>query len=106
MVNKIMATYPKAKVFCCTLLHTGATTKDKNQTGIYPTVNASGIALEDYNNVIRDVANGLGAEIIELTKCGIHFHNFDQFTIDDLHPNAAGHELVKEKIKTELLNKY
>lgn len=112
MVDKVMRTYPEARVFCCTLLHNGATIRDTDSPGVYPTKNANGTTLEDYNKVIRDVANGLGADIIEVTKCGINFYNFDKYTVirngsyDSTHPNVAGAELVKRKILAELIAKY
>lgn len=122
MVDKIMKTYPHARVFCCTLLLTGKSTKDYDNPGKYPIKNESGVVLEEYNKVIRDVANGLGADVIELTKCGLHFYNFQDYTVVDpssdngiegsiydvdfLHPNIEGHKLVASKMLTELLSKY
>lgn len=112
MVNKVMRTYPDARVFCGTLIHNGAAIRDTDAPGVYPTKNSLGDTLEDYNKVIRDVANGLGADIIEVTKCGIGFYNFDKTTVirngsyDSTHPNIAGAELLKKKILAELIAKY
>lgn len=111
MVSKILTKYPDCRVFCCTLLQTGKGTKDEITTGIYPTTNSSRVTLEDYNKVIRDVANGLGCDIINTTNCGIHFWNFEKYTVDNptpdyLHPNAAGATMLANKVIAELLAKY
>lgn len=116
MVDKIMKTYPKAKVFCCTLVNTGYNTKDQVEPGVYPTKNNAGVTLDQYNNVIKNVAWGLGCDIIDLHACGITFHNQDIYTgpnrDDDpsvhglLHPNAAGQALLAQKMLAEINAKY
>lgn len=116
MVDKIMKTYPKAKVFCCTLVNTGYNSKDQVEPGVYPTKNNAGVTLDQYNDVIKNVAWGLGCDIIDLHACGITFHNQDIYTGpnrgDDpsvhglLHPNAAGQALLAQKMLTEINAKY
>ena len=116
MVDKIMKTYPKARVFCCTLVNTGRETKDQVEPNVYPTKNNAGVTLDQYNDVIKNVAWGLGCDIIDLHACGITFHNQDVYTGpnrgDDpsvhglLHPNAAGQELLAKKIIAEINAKY
>ena len=103
MVDKIQRTYPLARVFCCTLLNCGYTGYDVGNPGVYPAINENNVALNSFNNVIINVANCLGAEIIDIRKCGFTFHNFTQYTIGDkLHPNIAGMELLKNFIKNQL----
>ena len=104
LVSKVMSTYPRAKVFCCTLMQTGYATKDHKTTGVWPTENLGGITLEEYNERIREIAHCLGASIIDLASCGIHFWNFSNYTIDQLHPNEAGQAIVGNFITTQLLN--
>lgn len=106
MVSKIMKTYPKARIFCCTIMQSGGSTKDEDQNGVYPTKNSSGTTLIEYNNIIKNVANGLGCDIIDMNACGIHFWNFDSTTIDSLHPNTVGTSLMAKKAESELRAKY
>lgn len=104
LVSKVMSTYPKAKVFCCTLMQTGYATKDHKTTGVWPTENLGEITLEEYNERIREIAHCLGASIIDIASCGIHFWNFSNYTIDQLHPNEAGQAIVGNFVTTQLLN--
>ena len=116
MVDKIMKTYPTAKVFCCTLVNAGYNSKDQVEPGVYPTKNNAGVTLDQYNDVIKNVAWGLGCDIIDLHACGITFYNQDIYTGpnrgDDpsvhglLHPNAAGQALLAQKMLTEINAKY
>lgn len=106
MISKIMNKYPKARIFCCTILQSGGSTKDEDQTGVYPTKNSSGTTLYEYNNVIKNIANGLGCDVIDMSACGINFWNFDSMTIDSLHPNSAGALLMAQKAEAELRAKY
>lgn len=103
MVDKIQRTYPLARVFCCTLLNCGYTGYDVGGPGTYPAINDNNVALNSFNNTIINIANCLGAEIIDIRKCGFTFHNFEQYTIGDkLHPNIAGMELLKNFIRNQL----
>lgn len=105
-VDKIMRTYPRARLFCCTLLNAGVNYYDVTNPGVYPSINQNGICLYDFNQAIKQICDALGAEIIDLTKCGFNFHNFTEYTNDKLHPNRAGMKMLKEYIKKNLINKF
>ena len=106
MVSKILKTYPSCRVFCCTLMQSGKSSKDEDDPEIYPTKNSSGTTLIEYNNKIKEIANGLGCDVIDMGACGIHFWNFSLTTIDSLHPNAKGCKMMAKKVEAELLAKY
>lgn len=90
MLNTILSTYPTTKVYCCTLPDTERSGASTNP----PEINDAGVALKTWNDAIRDVANAMQVEIIELSKCGIHWHNLNIYTADELHPNKAGMDII------------
>ena len=106
MLKKIMETYPNAFVYCCTLLETKHGNYDQQDNTAFPVLNSKGIALEQYNEVIRELCGAMGARLIELHELGINYWNVDNFTTDGIHPNVAGAKLVKDKIKSKLLTDY
>jgi lysophospholipase L1-like esterase len=104
MIWKIYSTYPRARVFCCTL--PDDVKHDKPSIDGYPSLNNNGDSVGRFNNKIREIANALGADVIELQACGINYANIDTFTSDNIHPNKEGHLLFSNKIKIELISKY
>lgn len=102
MLNKIHDTYPKAKIFCCTLVPINNYAKDK-----YYCVNKRGVKLSEYNKVIKNVAKIYNAKILDIYNCGFNKTNFDEYTVDGrLHPNQAGMVLIKNKMITDLKKYY
>ena len=99
MLKKVMATYPHAEVFCCTLLET---TGGYDDTSGWPTNSSSGATLKDYNDKIVAIANLFGANVIDLHACGITYFNIGNFTHDKLHPNASGAKLMAQKVVAEI----
>ena len=109
MLDKIMTSYPTTKIFCCTLLNTGYGNYDSYQPtpGTYPAINRNGVALYEFNQTIKNICSSMGVYVIDLVECGFNFKNFTQYTIGDkLHPNEAGHILIKNYIKNQLLLHY
>lgn len=106
MVKKMLSTYPKAKVFCCTLLETAHSSYDTVNNGVYPTQNNNNVSLGNFNERIKTIANRLGANIIDLHECGINYWNLNNNTIDLLHPNTAGALLIKKYIENALLKNF
>lgn len=105
MLKKIMTTYPKARVFCGTLLTTARNYKDTDGVETFPTKH-NGVTLNQVNNKIREIANGMGCDLIDVHNCGINYFNIGRYTIDMTHPNAAGATLIKNKMLAELNAKY
>lgn len=105
MLKKIITAYPEAKVFCCTLLTTGRSYKDTDGIETFPTSHLS-TTLNQVNNKIREIANGIGCNIIEIHNCGINYFNIGKYTIDMTHPNADGATLIKNQMLAELIAKY
>lgn len=103
MIQKIMNTYPKAKVYCCTLPECNRSDYDQIEPSAYPVQNRNGQYLMDYNETIRTVAKALGATVIDLHAAGINYWNLDLYTIDSIHPNFDGATLIKEKVKHALM---
>ena len=103
-----MKQYPYARIFVCTLISTiGGIDRDghSGEEG-YPTAMSNGTTLNEYNETIREITQAYGLDIIELAQCGIRHGNVTKYTIDNaLHPNYAGHQLIANKIKNELLLK-
>lgn len=112
MLYKIQNKYPNARIFCFTLLNSGNSTPDTIDTGVYPTKRLKPgtedeyETINDFNDTIRNIADGLGCDIIDTHNCGINFFNFDNTTMDKLHPSAHGAVLVKNKVRADLLSKY
>ena len=107
MLSKVITKYPKAQVFCCTLLQSGKDSKDMSEPNVYPTKNTLGNTLDEYNDIIRNISIGYGCPVIELGTCGIRFGNFNYYTVgDNLHPNYEGHKLMYKIIKNNILKYY
>lgn len=95
MINKIRTAYPNAHVYCCTLIQR----YDSNDAiSGYPILNGSGIALSQYNKAIRDISEWMGCTVIPLDKA-ISLSQIPDLTVDGaLHPNAAGHAIIANKV--------
>ena len=95
MLHKIKTALPNARIFCCTILQRNFSFPEKT------------ISVKDYNDVIKKMASIFGCDVIDTYACGMNRYNISSLTVDNaLHPNAAGHKLVADKIITELISKY
>lgn len=109
MLSKIHTVYPKAKVYCMTIMarHTYNTVESAE----YPAI-INGHSIDDFNNVIRKVASCLNCDVIESGNCGINYWNLDlgrDGTQDDrligdnfVHPNRQGMALLARKVINSL----
>lgn len=98
MLDRIMTTYPLAKVYCCSL------NNEIRSSNNHPTRNGNGETLATWNNRIKAIANAFGAEFIDHANCGITEYNLDEYAGDynpstghGLHPNADGMALIANK---------
>jgi len=95
MLHKIKTSLPNARIFCCTILQRNFSFPEKTNS------------VKDYNDVIKKMASIFGCDVIDTYACGISRYNIGSYSVDGgLHPNAAGHKLVADKIITELISKY
>jgi hypothetical protein len=95
MLHKIKTALPNARIFCCTIFQ-----RDFS----FPT---GTLSIRSYNDVIKKMADIFGCDVIDTYACGLNRYNIGSYSVDGtLHPNAAGHKLIAEKIITELIAKY
>ena len=100
VIEKIIAVKPKkATLVFFTPLKRGAF---KNQP-VYPNPNSSGHKLDDYVNAEKQVCKLYSIPVIDLFhKSGLEVDNLSKFTIDNLHPNDEGHQMISKVMITEL----
>ena len=105
MLAKLQAAYHHARIFCCTLMMSAHDTHDVD--GKYPDLNDNGVSLYEFNQVIKQVADAMGVDILDISRCGLNFDNLSYYADYDLiHPNNYGMEKVADKAVAELLAKY
>lgn len=93
-VHKLITTYETADVFAFTFL---------------PNKYANATKLEPFNEVVENVANYYGIEIVDLyNDSGITYDNYKEYCDDseELHPNPAGMDLITKTFVDALSNKY
>ena len=96
LIKKLMTKYPNAKIYCTTIMcEQFASEMSGSYVNGYPNINPDdNVTLPTWNNMIRAIADNMGCGLIDMAKCGINYFNLSQYTIDKLHPNIAGHELM------------
>lgn len=103
MLNKINIAYPKARIFCCTILDDAR----RDGTAGYPPNNTNGVTTYTWNQSIREIAEAFGCDVIDLHNCGIKYSNIASLAVDTgLHPNAEGMTMMAQKVAAELIAKY
>ena len=103
MLYKFQIAYPSAKLFCCTNLDDTARDKDSG----WPCNNNNGVSVYEWNKNIIEVAEALGAKVIDLHACGLNYMNIRSFCVDSgLHPNTAGHKIMADFITAQLIANY
>jgi hypothetical protein len=100
VIEKINAHKPKkATVVFFTPLKRGAF---KNQP-VYPNPNLSGYKLDDYVNAEKQVCKLYSIPVIDLFhKSGLEVDNLSKYTVDNLHPNDRGHQMIAKIMIKEL----
>ena len=117
MLSKITAKYKDAKVICCTISvisggqYATKTLPIKNlyQSEGYP----GGILLDDYSQVIRELAALYGCQVADLSNCGLTYDNVPAYMQDysakiryGQHPNRLGHGLMANELLRALRKYY
>jgi len=83
MLKRLMQHYPKAQIWCATILR-GKLLPHQVEEDPYG-CNKVGRALEDYNEVIREMAGFYGCHLADLAASGIAYDS-----LDGCHPTATG----------------
>lgn len=106
MLDRIMTTYPLADVYCCTLMPC-----EKNGAIGFPETNGNGNTIDEFNEVIKNLASAFGAKVLNHHTCGITYYNLSTYmgdysasTQQGLHPNPAGHSLIANTTINEMDN--
>ncbi len=95
MLYNMMQEYENAEIYCCTFL--------PDRKRFSGDTNGIGASIEEYNGAIRTIARNMGAELIDLyDACGIDATNISTYTVDRLHPNAAGMALIAETVSSKI----
>lgn len=103
MINKIHIAYPDARVFCCTNLDD----YKRDKTAGYPSNNNNGVTTFTWNQSIKQIADAMACDVIDMHACGLNYSNFQQFAVDTgTHPNAIGMSMMAQKAASELIAKY
>lgn len=88
MIMRVQYHYPDSKI----LVLTPGFAKYTSYTSYTPD------RLNQYINKIIEVCEIMGVDIIDTRKIGFNMYNIDDLTIDGLHPNAKGMELLSDSI--------
>jgi len=103
MLYKASKSYPYARKFCCTNLDDTR----RETAGGYPSENSNGVTTYQWNQAIREVADAMGACIIDLHSCGINYANCTTFMVDGgTHPNATGQQIIASRVISNLIANY
>lgn len=105
LIKKLMTKYPNAKIYCTTIMaEQFASEMHESYVNGYPNINPNdNVTLPTWNNMIRSIADNMGCGLIDMAKCGINYFNLDEYTIDKLHPNIAGHELMYKQALKDII---
>lgn len=102
MLSRLKETYPDSRIFCLTILDD--TRRDK--TPGWPSNNSNSVSIEEWNRNIVEVAGIMECDVIDLHGCGISYESCPAFTLDGLHPNAAGMRLMAKTVLEGLKRLY
>ena len=93
MMHKIVNKYNRSDIYCMNLLPIGATKETEK--------------LSKYNDMIKKIASDFNVKYIDLFKeSGINVSNITTYTFDGTHPTKAGHKLIADCLKKNLLKNY
>ena len=87
---------PETWIICCTYLP-----MTYPETGI-PYMNDFGLTMDDYNEMVRTIALDHGLTLIDMKDCGLTSENAKEYTIDGVHPNRKGMELISDYLAAQL----
>lgn len=82
--------YPNALIYCTTLLY-----NSPSGSPVSP-VNSNGVRLSEFNNSVREISKIFGCEILDFERSGFNYNTISTLTIDRLHPNPSGMDLMAQ----------
>ena len=106
LMIKLKKTYPKAKIYACSVFDFARTpigTQGTNGTAYWK--NEKGWGKQDLRDTVKSICELLGIHFIDLfCKSGISFYNiYPNYCVDDgLHPNYLGMQLIAQTIYKEI----
>lgn len=98
MLDKLIASYPNAEIYCCNLPAMGVWGPESGPVFV-PFVNSLELTPADYGKRIEIIAEAKGCQIIDLQNCGITMENLEWYVSDGIHLNPDGMELVGSAVE-------
>lgn len=98
MLDKLIAFYPNAEIYCCNLPAMGAWGPESGPVFV-PFVNSLELTPADYGKQIAIIAEAKGCQLIDLQNCGITTENLEWYVSDGVHLNPDGMELVGSAVE-------
>ena len=103
ILDKLIAYYPNAEIYCCNLPPMG--TWGPESGPVFVTfVNSLELTPEDYGRQIEIIAAAKGCKIIDLQNCGITIENMVEYVTDGIHMNQEGMILIRDAVEAALMN--
>lgn len=103
ILDKLIAYYPNAEIYCCNLPPMG--TWGPESGPVFVTfVNSLELTSEDYGRQIEIIAEAKGCKVIDLQNCGITMENMVEYVTDGIHMNQEGMALVRDAVEAALMN--
>nr|WP_228711429.1 SGNH/GDSL hydrolase family protein [Klebsiella pneumoniae] len=95
VLNKIYTLKPAVRVMFSTPMKRGAFESQP----VYPAANSAGFTLPQYVQAIKEVCALFSVPVCDLfAESGLNLYNLSVYTGDNLHPNAAGGELMARRM--------
>ncbi|HFP9395575.1 TPA: SGNH/GDSL hydrolase family protein [Raoultella ornithinolytica] len=95
VLNKIYTLKPTVRVMFSTPMKRGAFESQP----VYPAANSAGFTLPQYVQAIKEVCSLFSVPVCDLfAESGLNLYNLSVYTGDNLHPNAAGGELMARRM--------
>lgn len=101
ILDKLVAYYPNAEIYCCNLPAMGTWGPESGPVFV-PFVNGLDLTPEDYGKQIEVIAAAKGCKIIDLQNCGITNDNISDYVSDGIHMNQEGMELIRKAVEAAL----
>lgn len=99
LINKIKISNPKIRIVLLTPLQ-----RDNDYYSIYST-NEVNHKLNDYVNAIKNIGDFYNLQVVDFYEdSDFTFKNLNKYSLDGLHPNNRGYEIIGRKILQEIFN--
>lgn len=104
MLDKLIASYPNAEIYCCNLPPMGNWGPASGPT-FKTFVNGLELTSEDYGERIEMIAAAKGCRIVDLQNCGITMENLEWYVSDGVHMNPEGMKLIRDAVEAAMSQK-